>query len=67
MSEAKATAAILAALPVLIGLVLWILSPAYISLLFTEKTGNKLVAAAAISLTVGLFVIRTIVRKSLPA
>ena len=66
MSEAKATAGILAALPVVIGLVLWVLSPDYISLLFTDPTGNKLVAAAVISLATGLFVIRAIVRKSLP-
>jgi tight adherence protein B len=66
MSEAKATAAILAALPVLIGLILWVLSPAYISMLFTDKTGNKLVMAAVISLGTGLMVIRTIIRKSLP-
>jgi tight adherence protein B len=66
-SEAKATAFVLAALPVLIGLVLWALNPAYISLLFTDDTGHKLLAAAVVSLSIGLFVIRTIIKKSLPA
>jgi tight adherence protein B len=66
-SEAKATAAILAALPIILGALLWVLSPAYISLLFTDATGRSLFGAAVVSLITGLFVIRTIIRKSLPA
>ena len=66
-SEAKATAAILAALPLILGALLWILSPAYIDLLFTEKSGNNLLLAAVILLATGLLVIRTIIKKSLPA
>jgi tight adherence protein B len=65
-SEVKATAAILAALPVIIGLLLWVLNPAYISLLFTDPTGRNLFGAAVVSLITGLFVIRTIIKKSLP-
>jgi tight adherence protein B len=65
-SEAKATAAILAALPLILGALLWILSPAYIDLLFTEKSGNNLLLAAVILLATGLLVIRTIIKKSLP-
>lgn len=66
-SEAKATAGILAALPLILGVMLWILSPAYIDLLFTEKTGNNLLLAAVVLLATGLLIIRTIIKKSLPA
>lgn len=65
-SEAKATAAILAALPVILGLLLWFLSPDYISMLFTDPTGRNLFWAAVCSLLIGLGVIRTIIRRSLP-
>ena len=51
----------------ILALLLWVLSPAYISLLFTDATGRNLFGAAVISLITGLFVIRTIIRKSLPA
>lgn len=66
-SEAKATAVILAALPVVICLILWVLNPAYIALLFTDPTGHKLFATAVISLITGLCIIRTIIKRSLPA
>lgn len=66
-SEAKATAAVLAVLPVLIALVLWALNPNYISLLFTDPTGRKMFSGAIVSLITGLLVIRTIIRRSLPA
>jgi tight adherence protein B len=65
-SEAKATAAILAALPVVLGLLLWFLSPEYIGMLFTDPTGRNLFWAAVCSLLTGLGVIRTIIRRSLP-
>jgi Flp pilus assembly protein TadB len=54
-------------LPLILGALLWILSPAYIDLLFTEKSGNNLLLAAVILLATGLLVIRTIIKKSLPA
>lgn len=65
-SEAKATAAVLAALPVIIALVLWVLNPAYIGVLFHDPTGHSLLGAAVVSLCTGLFVIRTIIKRSLP-
>lgn len=65
-SESKATAAILAALPVIIGVMLWMLNPAYIALLFNNDTGRNMFAAAVISLSIGLFAIRTIIKRSLP-
>jgi len=66
-SEAKTTVAILAALPFVMGLMLWALNPAYIGLLFNDPTGHKLLGIAAALLVGGLFVIRTIIRRSLPA
>jgi Flp pilus assembly protein TadB len=36
-------------------------------LLFTDPTGHKLFASAVISLIVGLCIIRTIIKRSLPA
>ncbi len=65
-SEAKATAAVLAALPVILGLILWALNPGYIGLLFTDPTGRNLFGAAVVSLLIGLGTIRTIIKKSLP-
>jgi len=65
-SEAKATAAVLAALPVFLGLVLWAINPGYIGLLFTDPTGRNLFGAAVVSLLTGLASIRTIIRRSLP-
>jgi tight adherence protein B len=66
-SEAKATAAILAALPVLIAVLLWAVNPEYISVLFTDPSGRRMLVFAIMSLGMGLFVIRTIIRRSLPA
>ena len=66
-SEAKATAAILAALPVVIALILWALNPAYIALLFTDSMGHTMFGMAVVSLITGLLVIRAIIKKSLPA
>jgi tight adherence protein B len=65
-AEAKASAAILMALPVLTGLGLWAVNPTYIALLFTDTTGNTLLGTAVVSLCIGLLVIRTIINKSLP-
>ena len=48
-------------------LLLWVLNPAYIGLLFTDPTGQNLFGAAVVSLITGLLVIRTIIKKSLPA
>jgi len=35
-------------------------------LLFTDPTGKTMFASAVISLSLGLFVIRTIIRRTLP-
>lgn len=65
-SEAKASAVILGALPVVTGLALWVLNPAYFSILLTDKTGHILLTSAVLSLGTGLLVIQTIINRSLP-
>ncbi len=66
-SEAKTTAAVLAALPLVMGGLLWMMNPAYIALLFNDDTGHTLLAIAVVSLAIGLITIRTIIARSLPA
>ena len=46
-SEAKSTAMIIGSLPFCIGLLLWFMSPEYISLLFTEKWATTFSTARA--------------------
>ena len=65
-SEARSSAMILAALPVFTGGLLYLLNPPYIMLLFTDPTGQSIFTSALISLGTGLFVIRTIIRRTLP-
>jgi len=49
--------------PVIIGGLLYLISPRSIDLLFTDPTGNKLLAFAASSVLLGSFVIRWMVRR----
>lgn len=65
-AEAKASAGILGGLPVVTGLALWILNPDYLSLLFTDPTGHTLLGSSVLSLATGLFIIRTMIIRSLP-
>ncbi len=65
-SEAKTTAGILAVLPFLVAIMLWAINPSYIGLLFSHPTGRNILAASIASLLVGLFLIRTIINRSLP-
>jgi tight adherence protein B len=65
-SEARSSAMILAVLPGFTGLLLYFLNPSYIMLLFTDPSGKSMFATAVIMLAVGLFVIRTIISKTLP-
>jgi tight adherence protein B len=64
-SEGKTSAAILAALPVFTGLMLFVLNPVYIGVLFTEPTGRKIFGLAVVSLGTGIMVMRSIIRRSL--
>lgn len=57
-SEAKASAGIIGSLPIIVGSVVYIISPDYMDLLFTTQVGNMVLAAGAIWMTMGTFVMR---------
>ncbi len=60
-SEAKASAGIIGSLPPAVMGIVWVTTPAYISLLFTEKTGNLLLAGCVVWMSVGIFVMRKMI------
>ena len=60
-SEAKASAGIIGSLPPAVMGIVWVTTPAYISLLFTEKTGNILLAGCVAWMSVGIFVMRKMI------
>ena len=64
-SEARTSTLVLAALPVVTGVVLYLSSPSYIAVLFTEPAGKRLLGGAILSLACGMGIMRTIIRKSL--
>jgi tight adherence protein B len=64
-SEARTSIAILAALPVFAGGALALLSPDYVSTLFTDPQGRRIFTLAIISLTAGIVTMRTVVSRSL--
>ena len=57
-SEAKSTAMIIGSLPFCIGGMLMVMSPEYVTLLFTEKTGHYFLYAAATLMGVGALVMK---------
>ena len=64
-AEARASATALAILPLLAMLALWLMNPSYIAVLFFDPTGNKILAAGALLLGFGVFVMKLIIQKSL--
>ena len=59
--EAKASAAIIAALPICVMILVYLSSPNYISLLWTEPLGRTMLAASAIWMSLGVFVMRRMI------
>jgi tight adherence protein B len=59
--EAKASAAIIGALPIIVMVLVYITSPGYIMLLFTEQLGNVILGSAAIWMTLGILVMRKMI------
>ncbi|MEI6558211.1 MAG: type II secretion system F family protein [Rhodospirillaceae bacterium] len=55
-SEAKASGMIIGALPFLVAGIIWILNPAYISLLFTTQTGTRMLMGGAAWMAIGVLV-----------
>ena len=64
-SEARTSAAILAGLPVLAMGGLYVLNPTYMSVLFSDPVGHIFLGAAFGSLGGGIFVMRTIINRTL--
>jgi tight adherence protein B len=64
-SEARTSAMVLGGLPVVAGGLMYFISPDYIGLLFSDHTGNMILGGAVLSLAIGMFAMRTIIKKSL--
>ncbi|WP_200879687.1 type II secretion system F family protein [Palleronia rufa] len=60
-SEAKASGAIIGALPVLVAGIMSLTSPDYISVLFTETTGNMVLVASGLWMGMGILVMRKMI------
>jgi tight adherence protein B len=59
--EAKASAAIIGALPIAVMTMVYITSPVYISLLFTEPLGNVMLACSAMWMGMGVLVMKKMI------
>jgi tight adherence protein B len=59
--EAKASAAIIGALPIVVLALVYFTSPAYIELLWTESLGRAMLAGCAIWMGIGVFVMRKMI------
>lgn len=64
-AETRMTVLVLAVLPIVVSAVMMLINPDYVMQLFSNKSGKALLGAAVVSQYIGLFVIRTVVRKSL--
>ena len=64
-SEARTSSLILAALPIVSGGSIYLINPEYISLLFTNPTGQMILGTAILSLGIGVFAMRMIISKAL--
>ncbi len=60
-SEAKASAGIIGSLPVVVTLLIYLTSPAYITLLFTTLTGNVVLAVSGFWMLIGTLVMRKMI------
>jgi tight adherence protein B len=64
-SEARTSAIVLGALPIILGGGIWAMNPEYMDVLFTTGTGHKILGAAMLSLGFGAMSMRTIIQKTL--
>ena len=60
-SEAKASAGIIGCLPFVVGTLVWVVSPDYISLLWTTSTGRMMMAAGLFWMSIGIFVMKKMI------
>ena len=59
--EAKASAAIIGALPIAVMTLVYLTSPHYISLLFTNSVGHIMLAGSAIWMVMGVLVMKKMI------
>jgi tight adherence protein B len=59
--EAKASASIIGALPLAVGALVYLTSPAYIELLWTDPLGRMMLACCAVWMSIGIFVMRKMI------
>ncbi len=59
--EAKASAAIIGSLPLIVMGLVWFTSPGYIELLWTDPTGRVMLACSGIWMSIGIFVMRKMI------
>jgi Flp pilus assembly protein TadB len=64
-AEAKASAAVLAILPFVVGALLFALNPSLMSILFHDARGRYMLGLAALSLITGIAVMALIIRRAL--
>lgn len=60
-AEAKSSAGIIAALPIAVMMIVYVTTPDYILLLWTDPTGNVMLAGSAIWMTIGILVMRNMI------
>ncbi len=61
-SEAKASGGIIGALPAVVSALVWLTSPQYIGLLFTEPLGNVVLVASGLWMLLGVLVMAKMIR-----
>jgi tight adherence protein B len=64
-SEAKASAGIIGSLPPAVMTLVWVTTPNYISLLFTERAGNLMLMGCAFWMFTGIMVMRKMINFKL--
>jgi tight adherence protein B len=59
--EAKASAVIIGALPFIVSLLVYLTSPNYMMVLFTDPRGHLIMLASGVWMSVGIFVMRNMI------
>lgn len=60
-AEAKASGGIIGSLPFIVGLLVYLTTPDYISILFTHPTGNMILVGAGLWMAIGIMVMRNMI------
>ena len=59
--EAKASSAIIGALPLIVMLLVYLTSPDYMMILFTDPRGHLILGASAVLMSIGVLVMRKMI------